>query len=151
MSLTQSQGSSFSAPAQNGHHHHRGGSSGTSTEIKFASLSEINSRAATPPMRRDSEPAKLDTVDLSHKRIAEVSTEVINELKDEVEKLALGYNLLRELPGDFQKFAKLRYLNVRVNLLTTFPQVVSPFLFDALISVISFLFQHDAHHPLLRR
>lgn len=68
---------------------------------------------------------RLDTVDLSHKRIAEVSVDVIEELKDEVEKLALGYNLLRELPMTFAALGgRLRYLNVRVNLLTVFPQVV---------------------------
>ncbi|KAL8280830.1 hypothetical protein RQP46_006834 [Phenoliferia psychrophenolica] len=137
MSLSQSQASSFSAPAPtalpNGHHNRvRSGGSSASNEIT-SSLSEITPtvvaaaavvRAASPVVRRDSEPTKLDTVDLSHKRIADVSPEVIHELKDEVEKLALGYNLLRELPGEFQKFAKLRYLNVRVNLLTTFPQVL---------------------------
>lgn len=70
---------------------------------------------------------RLDTVDLSHKQIAEVPLEVIEELRDEVEKLALGYNLLRDLPPHFTALgSKLRYLNVRVNMLTVFPQVVSP-------------------------
>ena len=69
---------------------------------------------------------RLDTVDLSHKRIAEVPQEVIDELRDEVEKLALGYNLLRDLPPGFAALgSRLRYLNVRVNMLTVFPQVVS--------------------------
>lgn len=70
--------------------------------------------------------ARLDTVDLSHKRIAEVPVEVINELKDEVEKLALGYNLLRDLPPHFAPLGnRLKYLNIRVNQLTVFPSVVS--------------------------
>lgn len=69
---------------------------------------------------------RLDTVDLSHKRIAEVPIEVVEELKDEVEKLALGYNLLKDLPSHFGMLgSKLRYLNVRVNALTSFPQIVS--------------------------
>lgn len=118
-SASQPMSLSQSATSQN-HSRVRSGGSNASTEISN-SLSDIRPPS---PVRRDSEPVKLDTVDLSHRRIAEVSFEVINELKDEVEKLALGYNLLRELPGDFQAFAKLRYLNVRVNLLTTFPQVV---------------------------
>jgi hypothetical protein len=72
---------------------------------------------------------RLDTVDLSHKRIAEVPLDVIMELRDEVEKLALGYNLLKELPNGFGELGgRLRYLNIRVNLLTVFPQVVGGFL-----------------------
>ncbi|KAI5478365.1 RAM signaling pathway, SOG2 [Pseudohyphozyma bogoriensis] len=67
---------------------------------------------------------RLDTVDLSHKRIAEVPVEVIEELGNEVEKLALGYNLLKELPMRFGELGRLRYLNIRVNLLSTFPQVL---------------------------
>ncbi|GAA5987709.1 hypothetical protein JCM10908_007178 [Rhodotorula pacifica] len=70
-------------------------------------------------------PAKLDTVDLSHKRIADVPLEVVDELKYEVEKLALGYNLLRDLPPHFAQLGnRLKYLNIRVNLLTTFPAVL---------------------------
>ncbi|GAA6060602.1 hypothetical protein JCM10212_004581 [Sporobolomyces blumeae] len=77
--------------------------------------------AGTPP----SQVAKLDTVDLSHKRIDHVPLEVVEALKDEVEKLALGYNLLKDLPGYFVGFGnRLKYLNVRVNLLTVFPQVL---------------------------
>lgn len=68
---------------------------------------------------------KLDTVDLSHKRIADVPVEVVEELKDEVEKLALGYNLLKDLPMSFTMLgSRLKYLNVRVNMMTTFPAVV---------------------------
>ncbi|GAA6009708.1 uncharacterized protein JCM10292_003627 [Rhodotorula paludigena] len=68
---------------------------------------------------------KLDTVDLSHKRIADIPIEIVNELKDEVEKLALGYNLLKDLPPHFSQLgSRLKYLNIRVNLLTTFPTVL---------------------------
>ncbi|KAM0789295.1 hypothetical protein ACM66B_000135 [Microbotryomycetes sp. NB124-2] len=68
---------------------------------------------------------KLDTVDLSHKRIAEVPIEVIDELKGEVEKLALGYNMLKELPTHFGVLGtKLRYLNIRVNAFSSVPTVV---------------------------
>lgn len=87
--------------------------------------------AAGPPERTFSPSssshalAKLDTVDLSHKRIAEVPVEVVDELKNEVEKLALGYNLLRDLPPHFAGLGnRLKYLNIRVNLLTIFPAVL---------------------------
>ncbi|KAK4702891.1 hypothetical protein P7C70_g3328, partial [Phenoliferia sp. Uapishka_3] len=118
MSLSQSQGPATPTGnisfAQHRVDHQRIRSVGSTTE----------SGDREEPERRNSGSAKLDTVDLSHKRIAELPVEVIRELSEEVEKLALGYNLLRELPREFGAFAKLRYLNVRVNLLTTFPQVL---------------------------
>ncbi|GAA5973815.1 hypothetical protein JCM11641_003173 [Rhodosporidiobolus odoratus] len=68
---------------------------------------------------------RLETVDLSHKRIADVPIEVVYELRNEVEKLALGYNLLKDLPPHLNRIGnRLKYLNVRVNMLTTFPQVL---------------------------
>lgn len=67
---------------------------------------------------------KLDVVDLSHKRIADIPLDVIEEMSDEVEKLALGYNLLRSLPPQLAALQSLRYLNIRVNMLTVFPQIV---------------------------
>ena len=66
----------------------------------------------------------LTLVDLSHKRIDQVPIDVVVELGDEVQKLALGYNMLRELPTFFTMLRSLRYLNVRVNVFTTFPQVL---------------------------
>jgi hypothetical protein len=119
MALSQSQGplsrlnatGTFSQPAS----HQRIRSAGST-----ASDNDAESPTQGPTI------GKLDTVDLSHKRIAEVPIEVVHELQDEVEKLALGYNLLRDLPPHFVALGgKLRYLNVRVNVLTTFPQVVS--------------------------
>lgn len=91
--------------------------------------------------------AKLDTVDLSHKRIAEVPIEVVEELRNEVEKLALGYNLLRELPPHFALLGnRLKYLNIRVNLLSTFPAVVSlPFMRGLLAAAP--VFETDRHGP----
>lgn len=124
MALSQSQGplsrlnatSAFATPAS----HQRIRSAGST-----ASDNDVESPTQGPTL------GKLDTVDLSHKRIAEVPIEVVHELQDEVEKLALGYNLLRDLPPHFVALGgKLRYLNVRVNVLTTFPQVVSFGSFD---------------------
>ena len=115
--------------------HQRGRSTeaGTSAADPDA-LSASMSAAGPPPERTLSQSssshalAKLDTVDLSHKRIAEVPVEVVDELKNEVEKLALGYNLLRDLSPHFAGLGnRLKYLNIRVNLLTTFPAVVRLF------------------------
>lgn len=89
------------------------------------STAEPDSTADDRSLSRTSSVTRLDTVDLSHKRIADVPMEIVEELKDEVEKLALGYNLLKDLPSYFVGFgSKLKYLNVRVNLLTVFPAVV---------------------------
>jgi hypothetical protein len=95
--------------------------------------------AERSPSRSGSTP-RLDTVDLSHKRIADVPIEVVEELKNEVEKLALGYNLLKDLPSYFVGFgSRLKYLNVRVNLLTTFPAVVStPFFWFSIDAVADY-------------
>lgn len=116
LALSQSQGvGSRFAPSTNAAHQRirSAGSAGSDNEDAIAASQVGNS-------------GRLDTVDLSHKRIAEVPIEIVRELKDEVEKLALGYNLLRDLPPYFTALgSKLRYLNVRVNMLTTFPQVVS--------------------------
>ncbi|GAA5929324.1 uncharacterized protein JCM15063_004120 [Sporobolomyces koalae] len=122
MALSQSQGPLPRSPAPliGLQQHQRIRSAGSSTEPdpsapKFAEDRSARSGALT----------RLDTVDLSHKRIAEVPVEVVEALKDEVEKLALGYNLLKDLPPHFAGFGNhLKYLNVRVNLLTTFPQVL---------------------------
>ena len=114
--LSQSQGSSRSATAPFNSQHAR---------IRSAGSAGSDHDEGDSPTRVTNA-GRLDTVDLSHKRIAEVPHEVIEELRDEVEKLALGYNLLRDLPPGFAALGnRLRYLNVRVNMLTVFPQVVS--------------------------
>ncbi|GAA5851114.1 hypothetical protein JCM9279_000328 [Rhodotorula babjevae] len=137
MSLSQSQGplSRSTTPllAAAGHQRIRSAGSSGSAEREPPSSSTpsrpTEDRSATrsgpvAPYRSGSGP-KLDTVDLSHKRIADLPLEVINELRDEVEKLALGYNLIKDLPAHFvQLGARLKYLNIRVNLLTTFPAVL---------------------------
>ncbi|GAA5947614.1 hypothetical protein JCM3765_001003 [Sporobolomyces pararoseus] len=124
MALSQSQGPLPRSPAPllvQQQTHQRIRSAGSSGEADPATPGLTTDRA---PSRTGSAP-RLDTVDLSHKRIAEVPIEVVDELKDEVEKLALGYNLLKDLPSHFVGFGnRLKYLNVRVNLLTTFPAVL---------------------------
>lgn len=120
MSLSQSQGPLSRSTTPLGH-------SSIANHQRIRSAGSTTSDGDTDsPTTATGTSSKLDTVDLSHKRIAEVPKSVIDELKDEVEKLALGYNLLRDLSPDFAALGqKLRYLNVRVNLLTSFPQVVS--------------------------
>jgi len=125
MALSQSQGPlpRPSAPLLGQQQNHQrirsAGSTGESDQTTQGRTAERS------PSRSGSTP-RLDTVDLSHKRIADVPIEVVEELKNEVEKLALGYNLLKDLPSYFVGFgSRLKYLNVRVNLLTTFPAVVS--------------------------
>lgn len=121
MALSQSQGPAsraatpldYTAPLN----HQRIHSAGSATS---------DAEAESSTTHRHPGQGKFDTIDLSHKRIAEIPSGVIDELKDEAEKLALGYNLLRDLPPHFGLLGnKLRYLNVRVNILTSFPQVVS--------------------------
>ncbi|KAK4051332.1 RAM signaling network component [Microbotryomycetes sp. JL201] len=91
---------------------------------RIKSAGSTNSDHDGEAQAKASDLGKLDTVDLSHKRIAEVPIEVINELKGEVEKLALGYNMLKELPSQFGMLGnKLRYLNIRVNAFSTLPAV----------------------------
>ena len=135
MSLSQSQGPltrSNTPLLAAGHQRIRSAGSTGSAEREPASSSAGSSRPSEDRLPARSGPVapyrggpKLDTVDLSHKRIAELPLEVVNELRDEVEKLALGYNLLKDLPMHFvQLGSRLKYLNIRVNLLTTFPAVV---------------------------
>ncbi|SCV69726.1 BQ2448_1120 [Microbotryum intermedium] len=131
--------SSSTAPPEFGATHQRITSTGsTGSDGALAAsrerLSQSPTRSIVRPSTAPSQgspsskttPVKLETVDLSHKRIAEIPQEVIDELRGEVEKLALGYNLLKDLPSQFSSLGnRLRYLNVRVNMLTVFPQVVS--------------------------
>ncbi|GAA6010377.1 hypothetical protein JCM11491_006293 [Sporobolomyces phaffii] len=123
MTLSQSQGPlpRSNAPLLPQQSHQRIRSAGSTAETDPTTPGPIAERT---PLRTGSG-SRLDTVDLSHKRIAEVPVEVVEELKDEVEKLALGYNLLKDLPSYFVGFgSRLKYLNVRVNLLSTFPAVL---------------------------
>lgn len=127
MALSQSQGplSRSGTPlAAGAPSHQRIRSAGSTAADSDATTAPAEDRNAARQSTYHGGP-KLDTVDLSHKRIAEVPLEVVEELKDEVEKLALGYNLLKDLPPHFGELGnRLKYLNIRVNLLTTFPAVV---------------------------
>ena len=39
-------------------------------------------------------------------------------------RLALGYNIITRLPDNFAQLSRLRYLNIRANMISQFPQVV---------------------------
>lgn len=67
-----------------------------------------------------------ETLDLSHRRIADITQPVVEELAEYVERLALGYNYLPVLPDHFAFLGEsLRYLNLRGNHMEIFPEVVS--------------------------
>lgn len=67
----------------------------------------------------------VDTWDLSKAGIDSLPIEVIDLIKQDTCRLALSYNRLSRLPDDILTFSKLRYLNLRANMFTTFPLVVS--------------------------
>lgn len=66
----------------------------------------------------------VDTLDLSHLKIEKLPYEMVDIIKEDVVRLALGYNLINSLPSNFIDLSRLRYLNVRANLMNTFPSVL---------------------------
>ncbi|KAF3936394.1 hypothetical protein ABW19_dt0201770 [Dactylella cylindrospora] len=64
------------------------------------------------------------TLDLSHQKIGHIPPEVASMIVDEVERLALGQNLLTAFEPEFALCSRLRYLNVRSNMFREFPAVV---------------------------
>ncbi len=84
------------------------------------------------------------TIDLSHKQIQKFPEEVVDIIKNELERylsmvllqvsqaaadlfmrrLALSHNLISTFPSRFSECASLRYLNVRNNIIREFPQSV---------------------------
>ncbi|KAG8423257.1 RAM signaling network component [Metarhizium acridum] len=61
------------------------------------------------------------TVDLSRKGIQKLPEEVIDIVKDQLERLALSHNQLSTLPSRFSECTSLRYLNIRGNQIKEFP------------------------------
>ncbi|TQV98011.1 hypothetical protein V2A60_006290 [Cordyceps javanica] len=64
------------------------------------------------------------TVDLSRKNIQKLPEEVVDIVKDELERLALSHNQLSALPTRFSECTSLRYLNIRGNLIKEFPMTL---------------------------
>ncbi|KAI5862413.1 putative cell morphogenesis protein Sog2 [Durotheca rogersii] len=61
------------------------------------------------------------TIDLSRKNIQALPDEVVDIIKNELERLALSHNKLSSLPSRFSECTHLRYLNVRNNQIREFP------------------------------
>ncbi|KAK5656264.1 hypothetical protein OQA88_5027 [Cercophora sp. LCS_1] len=61
------------------------------------------------------------TIDLSRKRIETLPDEIVDIIKDELERLALSHNQLQTFPARFSECTSLRYLNVRQNKIKEFP------------------------------
>ncbi|KAG0639569.1 RAM signaling pathway protein-domain-containing protein [Tuber brumale] len=61
------------------------------------------------------------TIDLSHQKISNIPLDVIELIKDEIERLALAHNQLISFSEEFSSLPRLRYLNLRSNFLREFP------------------------------
>ncbi|KAF7545740.1 hypothetical protein G7046_g9490 [Stylonectria norvegica] len=61
------------------------------------------------------------TIDLSRKGIQKLPEEVVDIVKNELERLAMSHNQLTTLPMRFSECTSLRYLNIRGNQLKEFP------------------------------
>ncbi|KAG0652028.1 Leucine-rich repeat-containing sog2 [Hyphodiscus hymeniophilus] len=73
------------------------------------------------------------TIDLSHKEIQRFPDEVVDVIKNELERtrltplfprLALSHNQISTFPSRFSECTSLRYLNVRNNVIREFPQSI---------------------------
>ncbi|KAF8430194.1 RAM signaling pathway protein-domain-containing protein [Tirmania nivea] len=76
--------------------------------------------------RREARSANSDqhpgiTIDLSHQKIANIPPDVIVLIKDDIERLALAHNRLTGFSDAFSQLSRLRYLNLRSNLMREFP------------------------------
>ncbi|KAI1343907.1 RAM signaling pathway protein [Xylariaceae sp. FL0016] len=61
------------------------------------------------------------TIDLSRMNIQTLPEEVVDIIKDQLERLALSHNKLSSFPSSFSECTSLRYLNVRNNHIREFP------------------------------
>ena len=66
------------------------------------------------------------TIDLGHSRITRITDEVINLIKNDVERLSLSDNHISRIPPQFKNCEHLRYLNIRKNSLKEIPRGVCP-------------------------
>ncbi|SPO25400.1 related to SOG2 - key component of the RAM signaling network [Ustilago trichophora] len=67
----------------------------------------------------------IDTLDLCHKRIDRVPDALVDMIRHEVVRLALGYNHITRLPDNFADLHSLRYLNIRANNFAHFPDCIT--------------------------
>ncbi|PGH03791.1 hypothetical protein AJ79_07267 [Helicocarpus griseus UAMH5409] len=64
------------------------------------------------------------TIDLGHSNIGRIPESVVDVIKDEVARLSLSNNHIDHIPYRFSECTHLRYLNIRANNFTQFPQGV---------------------------
>ncbi|KAI9731760.1 MAG: RAM signaling network component [Cirrosporium novae-zelandiae] len=64
------------------------------------------------------------TVDLGHQRIGVIPEEVVDLIRDEVERLSLSHNQIPRMPNSLSECTQLQYLNIRANRFTEFPTAV---------------------------
>ncbi|KAF2840745.1 hypothetical protein M501DRAFT_930430 [Patellaria atrata CBS 101060] len=64
------------------------------------------------------------TIDLGHRYIKKLPDEVIDIIKDEIERLALSHNSITSFPLKIGECTRLRYLNVRYNFFREFPKEI---------------------------
>ena len=96
---------------------------GAETQKKTTSAT-TKDRAA--PAKEGTDTANsLDTLDLCHKRIDRVPDALVDMIKHQVVRLALGYNHITRLPDNFADLHSLRYLNIRANNFAHFPECVT--------------------------
>ncbi|PWN38132.1 L domain-like protein [Meira miltonrushii] len=108
------------APSSSG-----GGSNGQSNSLNGSRRTTSNG-AGSAMATTSNGPSTSDsgTMDLSHKKIRSLPNEMVDIIKDDIVRLAVGYNFLTTLPSNFVNLSKLRYLNIRANLLSTVPPVL---------------------------
>ncbi|KAK0669989.1 RAM signaling pathway protein-domain-containing protein [Cercophora samala] len=80
-------------------------------EAKAAAASGVSNTLPKPGL----------TIDLSRKKIAKLPEEIVDIIKDELERLALSHNYLETIPSRLPECTSLRYLNVRQNQIKEFP------------------------------
>ncbi|KAK5649920.1 hypothetical protein RI129_000949 [Pyrocoelia pectoralis] len=62
----------------------------------------------------------LNTLELDYNRVAALSADILKSIADQVTRLVIAKNVVRELPpATFQYFQQLRYLDLTRNLITT--------------------------------
>ncbi|SNX84373.1 related to SOG2 - key component of the RAM signaling network [Melanopsichium pennsylvanicum] len=99
-------------------------SKGASDAPKSTSSNSAQNRSAHANQSTDSVNS-LDTLDLCHKRIDRVPEALVDMIKGQVVRLALGYNHITKLPSNFVELHSLRYLNIRANNFAYFPECVT--------------------------
>ncbi|KAI0484237.1 RAM signaling pathway protein [Xylariaceae sp. FL0804] len=78
-----------------------------------------NQAAETSGVSNDLKPGV--TIDLSRMNIHTLPEEVVDIIKDQLERLALSHNKISSFPARFSECVSLRYLNVRNNYIKEFP------------------------------